>query len=113
MSHETNNRYPFASSIREQFDSDRFIKLLASTTLFRGIAPALIPLATIENIYYRTSTKDLDKDERLDLLKEGDVLFEILSGYVKICDGPEASVDDDHGNFDPPPALLAWRIPGE
>ena len=113
MSHQPTNKYEFAFSIRQQFDSDRFIGLLAKTTTFHDIPPDLIPLATLEDIYYKTNIKRLQKNQRLDLREEGDALFEILSGYVKICDGPEVIVDEEQPNFDPPPALLAWRIPGE
>jgi CRP-like cAMP-binding protein len=113
MSHEPNDKYDFAFSIRKQLESDPHMQDIAKSTTFRDIPLDRIPLATLEDIYYKTNIKRLQKTQRLNLREEGEVLFEILSGYVKICDGPEVIVDEEQPNFDPPPALLAWRIPGE
>jgi CRP-like cAMP-binding protein len=111
MSHRNDNECSFASSIREQLKSDEFIQRLSTTTTFRNIPPDSMPLAMLEDICNRTDKMILGKNERLDLVSEGDYLFEILSGYVKICDphGPNANA----GAHEDEPALLAWRIPGE
>jgi hypothetical protein len=51
--------------------------------------------------------------EPLKLADEGEAVFEILSGYVKIQDRPESKADQRRGVIKSPPALLAWRVPGE
>lgn len=111
MSHQTENECSFASAIREQLKSDKFIQQLSTTTTFRNIRPDSMPLAMLEDICNRTDERILEKNERLDLVNEGDYLFEILSGYVKICDPP--GPPENAGAHENEPALLAWRIPGE
>ena len=113
MSHQIENKCEFVSSVRQQLDSDKFIQLLASTTTFRGIPPDSMPFATLEDICLRTDITELSKNHPLELSEEGDVLFEILSGYVKICDRPDARFLDQQAIVRPSPALLAWRVPGE
>jgi hypothetical protein len=108
MSHQFENKCLFASVIREQLKTDEFIQLLTTTTTFRNIPPDRIPLAVLEDICNRTDVIVRPKNERLDLSNEGDYLFEILSGYEKICDPP-----GPHDQLDNERALLAWRIPGE
>src|SRR5690242_18688202 len=111
MSHRTDNACSFASSVQEQLKSDKFIQQLTTTTMFRNMRPASMPLAMLEDICNRTDTTILGKNERLDLVNEGDYLFEILSGYVKICDPPRPH--ENVAAHENEPALLAWRIPGE
>lgn len=111
MSHEIENKCLFASAIREQLNADEFVQLLVTTTTFRDIPPHSMPLAVLEDICNRTDVIVVPRSERLDLINQGDYLFEILSGYVKICDPSEAHRTP--GMIDSEPALLAWRIPGE
>jgi CRP-like cAMP-binding protein len=111
MSHQIDNKCLFASSIREQLKADEFIQLLTTTTTFRDIPPHSMPLAVLEDVCNRTDVIVRAKNEPLDLVSEGDYLFEILSGYVKICDPP--GPNDPPGMLDSERALLAWRIPGE
>jgi len=111
MSHQIENKCLFATYVREQLNADEFVQLLITTTTFRDIPPHSMPLAVLEDICNRTDVMVLSRNERLDLVSEGDYLFEILSGYVKICD-PSSPIGAP-GAGDSEPALLAWRIPGE
>lgn len=111
MSHQIENKCLFVSSIREQLKADEFVQLLITTTTFRDISPHSVPLAVLEDICNRTDVIRLSRNERLDLVSGGDYLFEILSGYVKICDPP--GVNGSSGTSESEPALLAWRIPGD
>ncbi|HEY4424407.1 MAG TPA: Crp/Fnr family transcriptional regulator [Pyrinomonadaceae bacterium] len=101
----------FAAHIREQLNSDEFIQLLTNTTTFRNISPDQIPLATLEQICTDLSQKPLVKGEHLNLKDEGEVVFEILSGCVKIYDRREDEPDKE--SEENPRALLAWRVRGE
>lgn len=113
MSHQIENKCLFASSVREQLDNDEFIQLLTKTTTFRNILPDKLPLATLTDICLRTELKEMASKEPLKLADEGEAVFEILSGYVKIQDRPESKADQRRGVIKSPPALLAWRVPGE
>jgi CRP-like cAMP-binding protein len=109
MSHEETSCL-FADHIREQLYAEKFIQLLTSTTTFKDISPEQIPLATLEQICKELSLKTLQKGEHLNLASEGEVVFEILSGCVKIYDRQEEEGEAETGK---PRALLAWRVRGE
>lgn len=110
MSHQETSCL-FAAHIREQLYSEEFIQLLTRTTTFRNISPDQIPLATLEQICKELSLKPLVKGEHLNLANEGEVIFEILSGCVKIYDRAEDESEEETEKN--PPALLAWRVQGE
>jgi CRP-like cAMP-binding protein len=113
MSHEQ-TPCGFVAHIREQLDTDEFIKLLTSTTTFSNISPDQIPLATLEQICSELTLKPLLKNQHLNLVEEGEVVFEILSGCVRIYDRHNDDSDDEETAVDnDPPALLAWRVKGE
>jgi CRP-like cAMP-binding protein len=59
------------------------------------------------------SRKPLLKGEHLNLVDEGEVVFEILSGCVKIYDRAETQSHEEIETERNPPALLAWRVHGE
>lgn len=113
MSHQIENKCLFASSVREQLDTDEFIQLLTKTTTFRNISPDKMPLAILADICLRTELKEVKRNEPLKLADEGEAVFEILSGYVKIQDRRDSKADKRQGIIKNPPALLAWRVPGE
>lgn len=86
------------------------------TTLFRGIAPWTLPLALLEEICANAKVIQLDKGQSLSiepLTSEKSALFEIIKGYVKIQDRRELPKEKTSKAVKPPPALLAWRVPGD
>jgi len=113
MSHQIENKCLFASSVREQLDTDDFIQLLTKTTTFRNISPDQMPLAILADICLRTELKELARNEPLKLADEGEAVFEIIEGYVKIQDRRASKADERRGIIKTAPALLAWRVPGE
>jgi CRP-like cAMP-binding protein len=105
-----------ASEFLEQLHSDPFIQLLARTTLFHQIPPTQLPLPLLQHICAVVKIVSLPKNKPLDIErvdKEKMALYEILSGYVKIYDREEKKSDQRRSLIQNPPALLAWRVPGE
>jgi CRP-like cAMP-binding protein len=102
----------FASKLRQQLESEPLIQQLATTTLFQGVSPAELPLIMLEEIYAKADVMKLAKRATLKLAGH-DFLYEILSGYVKIYDRPRLPAETMGKSLRNPPALLAWRIPGE
>ena len=101
-----------ASELRKQLDADEFMQLLVRTTLFRQISPANLPLVVLEKICAQKDFIALKKGENFKVEKPN--LYEILSGYVKIYDRAPLPIDKiSAGRKEAPPALLAWRVPGE
>lgn len=101
-----------ASELRKQLDADEFMQQLARTTLFQLISPANLPLVVVEEICKQNGLIPVSKNEHLKLDKPN--LYEILSGYVKIYDRAPLPIDKISATRkEPPPALLAWRVPGE
>ena len=109
------NRHLF-SEIRQQLDSDEFIQLIARTTLFNAIPVDHIPLASLEELCTVATVIPLKKNRSL-LIEtrnsEDLMIYEILSGYVKIYDQPDSPPEPAEAEIKNPPALLAWRVPGE
>jgi CRP-like cAMP-binding protein len=97
---------------REEFDRDEFINVLKGTTLFRDLHPRELPIATLEEIFNLVKIVPLAKNCKLNL-RQSDALYEIISGYVKIYDRALMAWEKKKKNVKNPPALLAWRIPGE
>jgi len=104
------------SEIRRQLDSDEFIQLIAGTTLFESIPVDTIPLATIEELCAVAKIVPLKKNHTLLIESQNPaklMIYEILSGYVKIYDRPIPKSRKAKAENRNPPALLAWRVPGE
>lgn len=97
----------------EQLAADEFMNMLRGRTLFRNLPLEGLSLAALHEISNAAKIVPLPKNKRLNL-GESESLYEIISGYVKIYDraltGPEKK---NPKNLKNPPALLAWRIPGE
>lgn len=101
-----------ASELRKQLDADEFMQRLTHTTLFQQISLANLPLLVLEEICKQMDIISVPKTQQCKLGKEN--LYEILSGYVKIYDRAERPIDKTSATrTTPPPALLAWRVPGE
>jgi hypothetical protein len=94
---------------------DKFLQLLAGTTLFRDISPTELPVDVLDQMFTQMDLIELKTNEPFKKLRSGGPdLYEILSGYVMIYDRPNLPIDKKAGTQkDPPPALLAWRVPGE
>lgn len=101
-----------ARRMREQLDKDEFINMLKGRTLFRNLPPTLLPTSTLEEISASVKVMPLAKNRKLDLQKS-DALYEIISGYVKIYDRALKPWEKGKKTVKNPPALLAWRVPGE
>ncbi len=101
-----------ARRLRKQLDEDAYFGALKERTLFRGLPPARLPLETLEEISDSIRVVQLRKNEQLDL-KQSDSIYEIISGYVKIYDRALKGWEKQKKSVRNPPALLAWRIPGE
>lgn len=116
MSHSKGLARTAASEARKLFDEDEFIQKLMRTTLFRRVPPAELPLPTLEHICAVADVIALPKNRALPIETEDEekmFLYEILSGYVKIYDRELSKDEKKQGSIKNPPALLAWRIPGE
>lgn len=104
------------SELRRQLDADEFIQLLTRTTLFRKIPPATLPMAILDDVCKTAKVIPLLKNRVLKIHTEDPneaFICEILSGYVKIYDRPLLKSETRLGLIKNPPALLAWRVPGE
>jgi CRP-like cAMP-binding protein len=102
--------------IRRQLDAVEFIQLIGSTTLFNQIPVESIPLLTLEELCTAARIVPLEKGESLLIESENPAkltIYEILSGYVKIYDRPIPKSKKAKTEARNPPALLAWRVPGE
>ncbi|HEV2861438.1 MAG TPA: hypothetical protein VGX48_10560 [Pyrinomonadaceae bacterium] len=104
-----------AQQLRQKLDADPFINFLKSRTLFHNIAPAQLPLELLEEISRSVQIIRLARNRQLELQRPPDFIYEIVSGYVKIYDrAPSAAEGEgETGDDSNPPALLAWRVPGE
>lgn len=100
-----------ARRLLKELDGDQFVRMLMNRTLFRGLSPAQMPLATLVELSASTEVISLKKKKALDL-KQSDALYEIISGYVKIYDRG-VKPWEQRLSIKSPPAMLAWRIPGE
>lgn len=103
--------------LKELLEADEFFQKLNRTTLFRGIPPWSLPLSLLDEICRESRLRPLPKGTTLKIepidSKES-MLFEIINGYVKISDRRQKASEKTDGNSNlPPPALLAWRVPGE
>jgi hypothetical protein len=106
-----------ARDLREQLNADGFFQMLRSTTFFRDISLENLPLIVLEKICEQTKLIPKSRGEtfRVDPPIEGESdLYEILSGYVLIQDRPNLPSEKKAATRKiPPPAFLAWRVPGE
>jgi CRP-like cAMP-binding protein len=101
-----------ARRLREQLEKDEYIQMLGERTIFRGIRLAELPLPRLEKISESFRPVPLRRGGKLDLSKKGAV-YEIISGYVKIYDRALKAYEMGKRHVKNPPALLAWRVPGE
>lgn len=101
-----------ASKLRQQLEADDFARRLESTTLFRNIPLSSLPLTTLEHLCEVIKLVSLPQNQTLKIGRQ-DVLYEILSGYVKIYDRAMLPAEMADKPVKNPPALLAWRIPRE
>ena len=104
------------SQLKELLQQDKFFQLIMRTTLFRGIAPWTLPLALLEEVCADAKVIKVDKGKPVKIepaTSENSALFEIISGYVKIQDRRQHPNEKTSRDVKPPPALLAWRVPGE
>ena len=101
--------------LRKQVEADPFFQSLTTTTLFREISLAKLPLEVLEQMCIQMDVITLVRNEIFRKLKSGSSnLYEIRSGYVMIYDRPNLPIDKTSATQkSPPPALLAWRVPGE
>jgi hypothetical protein len=116
MSHPKTLNQNAPSELLKQLRADKFIQLLTRTTLFHGVPPTDLPLPVLKNIYAVTEVMTLPKNCSLQIEPESSgetFIYEILSGYVKIYDRVVRSSEKRRQPGKKPPALLAWRIPGE
>ncbi|PYS78169.1 MAG: hypothetical protein DMF66_07280 [Acidobacteria bacterium] len=96
----------------DELGKDNFFNMLRKTTLFRNLPPEQMPLTTLDEISNSVKLIRLAKNDMLDLRKSR-TLYEIISGYVIIYDRALQAGELDGKNVLNPPALLAWRVPGE
>lgn len=96
----------------DELSRDEFFSTLRKTTLFRDLPPERMPLATLDEISTSAKLIPLAKNHTLDLQKSH-ALYEIISGYVIIYDRALRASELNSKNIMNPPALLAWRVPGE
>lgn len=104
------------SEIRSQLDSDEFIQLIANTTLFNRIPIDSVPLIALEELCAVARVIPLKKNQFLPIETKNPqklMIYEILSGSVKIYDRPIPKSQKAKKEAKNPPALLAWRVPGE
>ena len=104
------------SHLKELLEQDEFFQIIMRTTLFRGIAPWTLPLALLEEICADAKVITLERVTPVKIepvTSENSALFEIISGYVKIQDRRPHPKERTSKDLKPPPALLAWRVPGE
>lgn len=116
MSHPKKMNRTAAGNVRKQLANDEFIQLLTNTTLFRNIPPIDLPLNTLERLCSATDIVPLLKNRTLKIElhnPEKLLVYEILSGFVKIYDRAVLKSEQRLGLTWNPPALLAWRVPGE
>jgi CRP-like cAMP-binding protein len=104
------------SQLKELLQQDKFFQIIMGTTLFRGIAPWTLPLTLLEEICDVARVEKIENGKPIKiepLTSENSALFEIISGYVKIQDRRQHPNERTSKDVKPPPALLAWRVPGE
>jgi hypothetical protein len=102
--------------IRQLLNSDQFIQMIAGTTLFQQIPVYTVPLVTLERLCTVTKIIPLKKNQWLPIESQNPeklMLYEILSGFVKIYDRPIPKSKRPREEITNPPALLAWRVPKE
>lgn len=104
------------SEIRRQLDADEFIQLIGRTTLFDLIPVDSIPLVALEDLCSAARIVPLKKNQSLPIESHNPaklMIYEILSGYVKIYDRPIPKSQKAKTESRNPAALLAWRVPRE
>lgn len=104
------------TEIQRQLDADEFIHLISGTTLFDQIPINTIPLRTLKELCRAAKVVPLKKNHWLPIEMKNPaelMVYEILSGFVKIYDRPIPKSKKAKEEAKNPPALLAWRVPRE
>jgi CRP-like cAMP-binding protein len=101
-----------ARELRKQLDEDGFFKQLSNTTLFHNIQPTRMTLTALEELSQMIEIEELPQKEVLKI-DGSSTLYEIISGYVKIYDRKLKGGEKGKKPIKNPPALLAWRVPGD
>lgn len=113
MTQPTEYDRTFMRKLMALLEADEFMSMLRNTTLFRDLPLEKLPLSTLDEISNAAKIVPLPKSKHLDL-SQSESLYEIISGYVKIFDRALTTREKKNiRNLKNPPALLAWRIPGE
>lgn len=112
MTQSTDLDQTLTQRLLAQLNADKFMNLLRGRTFFCNLPFEGLSLTTLDEISKAAKIVRLERNRSLNL-RASDSIYEIISGYVKIYDRPMRPIERKQPNVKNPPALLAWRIPGE